>query len=358
MGSRRIGPLALCLVTLCAIGGFAAGASAAGDSPASGSDARSPVDVVVALDLSGSMKPRAQGHSTDKVINWVQKLGLADDRVGVVTFRTSSHVAQDLAPFEELASADIRGRSNANGKYTDLAAGIELAYELLKTKGRAGTSRCILLFTDGRISLPGGEASADRARKYIRAVLIPAMKQEGIRVFALIPEVDTTDVKFLRELAWSTGGSHVNGLPESWKGLGPLRTAAPSPKVETKVEAKVEAQVEPAPPPSLPQPAPPPVAAVVTPAPSPFDNSIHWLLGGAVVLLLVVIAVPIRSALRSRRRSQALGQALEEVEALRRELEEANEIEPDTKLDADQKITQEKLRLAVERSRDPKAWLS
>lgn len=344
MRSRILGPWVLCLLFVCPVPAYAE---------------PGPVDVVVALDLSGSMKTGELKRAAQRMLAWIQGLGGANDRIGVVTFQTSSRVAQGLVPFPDFDVDELRRRTRLGGKYTDLAAGIEMAYEQLKNEGRPEASPSILLFSDGNISLPGGTASADRARKYIRAVLIPAMREAGIRVFALTPEGLTSDTQLLEALARKTGGRHLIGaLPTDWKGLGPLRIESPpveivAPKPKAARPPEPEAPAAASPPPA----SPPPVKAS-----SPWWMQVpdHWMFGGALVaflLLLFVVVVPLRSVLRGRRRSQSLAMALEEVEALRRELDEADQTEPGADPDID-KATQEKIRLAANSNRDPEAWLN
>ena len=108
-------------------------------------------DAVVVLDLSGSMvKGKGLDHF-QSVLRWLVSSGKPGDRLGIVTFGKAAKVEsrlQAISKFHpDLYSTSFEGKA----RFTNLAAGLEQAYYLLKEGGRPGVSRWIILISDGKV---------------------------------------------------------------------------------------------------------------------------------------------------------------------------------------------------------------
>jgi Mg-chelatase subunit ChlD len=136
-----------------------------------------PADIVLAVDVSGSMlgtKAEAIGRA---VHAFIADLDLARHRLGVVTFATTATLllplTNDPAQLSALP-ADFGGMG-----HTNIRAAVQVAGDHLRTVGRSGVKRVIVLFTDGEWTegdpLP----------------LALAARREGIQIFA----VGTADAK-------------------------------------------------------------------------------------------------------------------------------------------------------------------
>ncbi|CAE7270976.1 Uso1 [Symbiodinium sp. KB8] len=114
-----------------------------------------PVDMVVVLDVSGSMSLAVSGGdrsssrldlAKDALLALVERLR-GDDRFGLATFTREGHIVQPLTYVSELTDLDARVAAMTPGGGTTLAAGMEAA---IKISGEADGSRHrrLLFLTD------------------------------------------------------------------------------------------------------------------------------------------------------------------------------------------------------------------
>ncbi len=167
------------------------------------------VDVVLALDRSGSMKANDPRRDSVKGVALFAQLLNPHDRLALLSF---AERAETLLPLLPLADARARARLAGlaesvamNGSLTDFDAALRLAYEHQSEHSREpGNQRILVLFSDGRIDL-GDEAANQAERAAIAGERIPQLKAAGIRVYgvAFSPKAD---LEFLRGLAEATGG--------------------------------------------------------------------------------------------------------------------------------------------------------
>ena len=68
-------------------------------------------------------------------------MGRPQDRIGVLAFGSKHQVAQPLTDFENFNPKGAVKQTTKLDKYTNLAAGLENAYYLLKTEGREAARR-------------------------------------------------------------------------------------------------------------------------------------------------------------------------------------------------------------------------
>jgi len=135
---------------------------------------RSGRDLVVALDLSRSMRAADAGGQrlrTAKRLAWQLAAARAGDRVGLVVFGGAGFLqlppTSDLATFQlflDAASFDDIGDPS-----TDVAAALRVAERALRREGTAVGSRAVLLLSDGERS----EGSLDQVIETYRRARLP-----------------------------------------------------------------------------------------------------------------------------------------------------------------------------------------
>jgi len=111
---------------------------------------RAPVDIVVALDVSGSMSGRNLDLCKDTVELLLRELR-SEDRFGLVTFGDNANLViptRKLTPANKEAAA-IKVRSLFTSGCTNMSGGIGLAAEEINSVENPNTVRAIFLLTDG-----------------------------------------------------------------------------------------------------------------------------------------------------------------------------------------------------------------
>ncbi|HYD41322.1 MAG TPA: VWA domain-containing protein [Anaeromyxobacter sp.] len=150
------------------------------------------VDLVVALDVSRSMRARDVGP--DRLAR--ARLELEEllarsggDRVGLVVFGGTAEIACPLTTDLEAFRMFLRGAGpdSIPDPGTDVGGALQRAREVLESAERAGRSRVVLLVTDGESHAPGAaRAAAELAEAGIRVFALGVGGREG----APIPETD------------------------------------------------------------------------------------------------------------------------------------------------------------------------
>jgi hypothetical protein len=272
------------------------------------------VDMMAVLDLSGSMEKAYHGEHYSDVIQWIAEMGSAEDRIGVVTFGNGSREAQALTSLGSFRPETLQGKLKGRERWSDISSGLELAYYQLKTQGHAA-ARWVLLFSDGEIDLAAGVGAVRASERYLRDVLLPAMKREHIRVFAFMPGGLSADYPFLQEVAEATGGAYFRGLPEAAAGFRGARLAAiENESLGAAPDKAGGARAESAP------PAKAPSAERGSKGQGPSATAIALGVGVGLALLILAAVVVGKTILRSRRLQRDLGGILGEVQILQDEL--------------------------------------
>jgi pSer/pThr/pTyr-binding forkhead associated (FHA) protein len=171
--------------------------------------ADSPLDVVIALDNSGSMKVNDPGHlMVPAVGSFVSRLP-AGCRVGLLVFDGSARVLMEL---KEASDADFREKLDTglravdySGRWTDIPGAVERAINELVSGGRKGARHAIILFTDGVVDV--GNPYRDRERRaWLHGSLTAEAAREGIRVFG-VAFTDAADFQLLQTVSQDTKGT-------------------------------------------------------------------------------------------------------------------------------------------------------
>ena len=170
------------------------------------------LDIMFVMDTSRSLRSSdPQDHRALGAIGLVNNLSPKSDiKIGVVSFDGRSDLAQPMTSDRE-AVVDVLLQLPRTGS-TNLAAGIDTAVAELERKGRPGSSRVIMLFTDGM---------SNKNKAYDAAV---EATKRGITIQTLMLGSSSQGNRILDTIAWATGGSFIQvadpeKLPEAFLNL-------------------------------------------------------------------------------------------------------------------------------------------
>jgi Mg-chelatase subunit ChlD len=170
------------------------------------------LDIMFVMDTSQSLRSSdPQDFRSVGAIGLVENLSPKSDiKIGVVSFDSRSELAQPMTS-DRAAVIDTLLQLPRTGS-TNLAAGINSAVAELERNGRPGSSRIIMLFTDGMSSKNKAYDAAVEATK------------RGITIQTLLLGSSSQGTKILDTIAWATGGSFVrvsdpSKLPEAFLNL-------------------------------------------------------------------------------------------------------------------------------------------
>ena len=170
------------------------------------------LDIMFVVDTSSSLRRsdpsdyRAQG-----AIGLVQNLSPKSDiKIGVVSFDAKSQIARSMTSDREAVMETLRLLPRAGS--TNIAAGITAALAELERNGRPGSSKVIMLFTDGM---------SNKNKAYDAAVEATKL---GIPIQTLMLGEDNKGGKIMDTIAWATGGTFIpvsdpSKLPEAFLNL-------------------------------------------------------------------------------------------------------------------------------------------
>ncbi len=184
--------------------------------PASAQNRR-PLDVVLALDNSGSMKQNdPAGLMRTSAADFARRLP-RDSSAGIVVFDRTAMVALPLTP---VAEAQFEARLDQalehvtyRGPLTDIPGGVERALYELREHGRTGARKALVLFTDGFVDV--GDAQRNRSRSnWLLSDLVEQARRDQVPVFG-IAFTEQADFELIQSLAQKTGGQHFRLLDSS-----------------------------------------------------------------------------------------------------------------------------------------------
>ena len=155
------------------------------------------LDIMFVMDTSGSLRSSdPEDYRSLGAIGLIENLSPKSDiKIGVVSFDKKSELAQPMTSSREhvINTLKLLPRSGS----TNLAAGIDAAVAELERNGRPGSSRVIMLFTDGMSSKNKAYDAAVEATK------------KGITIQTLMLGKSSKGSKILDTIAWATGGSFL-----------------------------------------------------------------------------------------------------------------------------------------------------
>jgi len=170
------------------------------------------LDIIFVMDTSSSLRSSdPQDFRAAGAIGLVENLSPKSDiKIGVVSFDDQSEMAQSMTSDRKAVAEALRSLPRSGS--TNLAAGINAALAELKRNGRPGSSRVIMLFTDGM---------SNKNKAYDAAV---EATKSGVTIQTLMLGKSTKGTKILDTIAWATGGSFLpvsdpRELPEAFLNL-------------------------------------------------------------------------------------------------------------------------------------------
>lgn len=187
---------------------------------------RPPADVVLVLDVSGSMNEKMKKHGNETRLEALQEASqvllrrfrelAAGDRVGVITFQTSGEERLGLTADYDRAERTIRGlRAGGN---TNMGSALEAAERMLA--GSPAERKAVIALTDGMnthytrtISFFGQQIRQDvldygKAREYAKE-WADRLAARGIPIYTIAlgqPGMHHIDHQLLEEIARDSGG--------------------------------------------------------------------------------------------------------------------------------------------------------
>ena len=172
------------------------------------------LDIMFVMDTSQSLRSSdPKDYRSAGAIGLVKNLSPKSDiKIGVVSFDSKSELARPMTSDREAVIDTLRMLPRSGN--TNLAAGILAALAEFERNGRPGSSRVIMLFTDGMSSKQQAYDAAVEATK------------RGITIQTLLLGSSSKGTKILDTIAWATGGSFVqvsdpSKLPEAFLNLRP-----------------------------------------------------------------------------------------------------------------------------------------
>jgi len=155
------------------------------------------LDMMFVMDTSQSLR------STDPTdfrsagaIGLVRSLSPRSDiNIGVVSFDSKGHLVQPMTSERDNVVEALQALPRSGS--TNLAAGLLTALKELEESGRPGSSKLIMLFTDGK---------SNEKKAYEAAM---QSHNQDVTIQTLLLGSDTKGTSILDTIAWATGGSFV-----------------------------------------------------------------------------------------------------------------------------------------------------
>jgi Mg-chelatase subunit ChlD len=155
------------------------------------------IDMMFVMDTSTSLRSTdPKDYRSVGAIGLVENLSPRSDiKIGVVSFDSRGELVQPMTSDRGLVVQALRDMPRSGS--TNLAAGIKTALRELEAHGRPGSSRVIMLFTDGKSN-----------RRAAHSAAIKAHGQDAT-IQTLLLGSSKTGTEILDEISWATGGSLV-----------------------------------------------------------------------------------------------------------------------------------------------------
>lgn len=233
------------------------------------------VDVMLAVDDSGSMRHNDPNRLLSQVVqHFAGKLG-PEDRLAMVIFGDRARLSLPLTSvaadgFADALSAAV-DKIDYSSRLTDIAGATEMARHTLDEQARPSARQVLVLITDGQIDL-GSERKNRESKSWLLESILPNATRQGVSVFG-ITLTDEADVELIQRLSDATGGTYYRLLAADDVGSvfdriidrlqSPRAIAALSPSPATSTQPVLSG------PPQVEQQAPSPDRPTESPSPAP-----------------------------------------------------------------------------------------
>ena len=155
-----------------------------------------PIDVVMVLDVSDSMKGdkwAALKNSAKRVVSMLNDLVKSggDARLGIVSFARDAEIEAYLTKVDDAGATALNTAVDGleMGKTTGMNKGLEKAYELLNTTESLAREQYILFFTDGK----PGDNTGDISVANSTSKQAYELKKMGAQFFSILIWTDKTE---------------------------------------------------------------------------------------------------------------------------------------------------------------------
>jgi Ca-activated chloride channel family protein len=172
---------------------------------------KKPVDLVVVMDISGSMKGDKISAARESLKQFVQLLD-DRDRLEIILFNSEMSILTDLSPIgakRQQVLAGVGGIFERGG--TRMYDAVEMAYQELEAKGDPNHIRAVVVLSDGM------DTESDVSQFGIFQMLQTGSEESGgnaIKLFT-IGFGDDADKQTLTTMAEYTGGKQYDASPEN-----------------------------------------------------------------------------------------------------------------------------------------------
>jgi outer membrane biosynthesis protein TonB len=165
-------------------------------------------DVRIIVDISGSMKETDPENLRRPAVRLLARMLPAGAEAGVWTFGQYVNMLVPHATVDDVWRNRVIERSeqiNSVALYTNLGLAMEKASDDWLSDGTLENTHLILL-SDGKVDIPGGEAASREEERRILETLLPSLKAKGATIHT-VGLSELADITFLQRLARETGGS-------------------------------------------------------------------------------------------------------------------------------------------------------
>ena len=170
-----------------------------------------PMDAVVIMDSSGSMKKTDPNELRKPAAKLFITLLESEDSVSVVSFSDNAYpvtfLTQLNSEINKNKALKATERISSRGVYTNLYAAIKKGMELLKDSHSNQHQPILILMSDGKMDIGNKEKSAELQQK-IFTELLPEIKKNHIKIYSIAFTTDS-DQTLLQEIADATDGRYA-----------------------------------------------------------------------------------------------------------------------------------------------------
>ena len=171
--------------------------------------AKKPVDLVIVMDISGSMQGKKISSARASLLQFVDLLD-DRDRLQIILFSDMMVPLTDLSPLGE-KRADVRRRVSGiiEGGDTRLYDAIEMAYTEIDANGDPGHIRAVVALTDG-----ADTASRISLNQLLNQIQASSESGDATKIFT-IAFGSNADRDVMQRIAEATGGKQYDSDPEN-----------------------------------------------------------------------------------------------------------------------------------------------